>query len=131
MMRNAVIVTPQQDQLGLYITEFLRYMGNVVAQRWTLEAEGYSDDPMQPSSSFSVFINRHGYQAQIVDLTSRDAEAANLAICFAISPSEGSVFFCLEKDQHHNWSPRQSVLPMSWEEFSQLSKAEQFAALGC
>lgn len=109
------------------VSDFLEYLKRIV----TIANRQFRQNPFSPPHPFSVLIDTCPYSAFIIDVTNNKGKAANLAVCHAYRNGEWSAFFTLHKGDDHQWTPSNCILPMTWEVFSHLSKAEQYALLGC
>ncbi|HEU5121578.1 MAG TPA: hypothetical protein VFT59_01930 [Candidatus Saccharimonadales bacterium] len=119
------------DSVNEHIQEFLEYLNDALdeSRADTLPRFDFRD-PEYPEV-FSLLINGIRANAIVTEVVSRGGYTANVAICHARNAVGQSFFFLLEKNARNTWQPATQVLPMTWDEFIQLTKAEQYTALHC
>jgi hypothetical protein len=112
------------------VSQFLDYIMAIHDGRLNQIPDLYGGPPVERSymTEIHVRINDLEYVAHPVEILNQHGEAANLVICYAKSHAHDPMFFTIQKHDG-TWTPNHYCLFMNWDEFKQLSKAQQCAAL--
>jgi hypothetical protein len=128
-LQPATIVLCDQEKVNEHIEDFVSYLEDIVD--WYYGPVEF--DPLNTDypDVFKLAINQIPAHAKVIDIGNMGRFIANLAICYATNATGQTFFFILIRESSKDWQPTAHALHMSWEQFIQLSKAQQYTALNC
>lgn len=129
-LQPATIILPDQEDIDVHLESFVSHLKDII-EIWHYEPIEFDVSGPDYPSPFGLTVNGVPTNAAIIDLSSAGNLIANLTICYAVNAVGHAFFFTLVRDARSNWQPATHILPMGWSQFIQLTKAQQYTALGC